>query len=158
MVPQSVIRFWAAVLAVVALVGYVVLVVLALIWSIKSGDDPDFLTGEGTTYVTTGLAGLVGGVVAGAFGQTPPSAKPDPTQDRRKRNLQSLAKVLTPGQQRIRAVIASAYLSFYLVLGVIAIVVWIWKGNDVLDSIKGLASTTAGLTIAVVGAYLRERD
>jgi hypothetical protein len=154
--PDQFVKVATAVMAVIALVLYVAGVVLSLIYTFKGGKDPSFVTSEATRYVTTGLAGLVGGVAATAFGQAPPDPNGG-TANRATRNLSSLGKVVTASASAAAA-IGMAYVSAYLLLGLAALVAWLVKGGDTLELTKTLASTFFGLLIVVTGAFLRERD
>lgn len=149
-------RFFMAFIAVLALLGYVALVALALFWSAKSGNDPAFFKGRGTTYLTTGLASLVGGVVAAGFAQAPAGTNDSQGDKRRTRNLRGLGQILAPTSKPVRSSISFAYAFVYIVLGTVAAGIWVWKGDAALDSVKALASATAGLVLAVTGAYFHD--
>jgi hypothetical protein len=150
--PPEVIRGFGAVLAVVALLLYTVVTAVGIWFSWKTGD-PSWITSEGTIFWATGLASLVGGVVAVGFGVAPPPDS-DAHDPRPLRGLTMIVSGLPQWSSKIW--IAIAYAGVYLVLGILAGVTWATQQGETIDAVRGLASASAGLFFAVVRAWFQD--
>jgi hypothetical protein len=98
-------------------------------------NDPQILS------ASTGLTGLVGGVVAVALAQ------------------QDLSPVSNTGEGNLlrrmgwKAVLAVLYTFVYAAFGLAAIVVWILAPDTASDLLKALASVALGLLVPIVRSY-----
>lgn len=110
-------------------------------------------------YVSTALAGLIGGIVALGFGQPPPNPRSTPRPDRLTRSMAGLGRMVLPGQREDwQRIMASAYAVVYIVWGVAAIVTWVVKSPVTPPLVKNLASVSFGLFLPITQAFLGEQD
>lgn len=130
--------FAVALLAVLAVGAYVLLGFSAIreVWSAKTTPTP----GDAFTYFMNGASGLIGGIVAVAFGVKETSA------------LRSLSKVTSAGTST-KQVIGATYVTAYIGIGVASAVTWFANGDVISDAVKGIATTFAGMVIPIVAAY-----
>lgn len=140
LIPSKVLSVIVAILALVAVLAYGVVGVISIVDVFRATSGPP-VPGEPVTYVFTALSGLVGGIVAAAFGVSPPSRK-----------LDGLANVSTGGLQAVQW-IGLAYVLIYLIVGVGAIVAWMMCGDLTSDLVKNLAVVTIGMVIPIVAGY-----
>lgn len=79
-------------------------------------------------YVSTTLAGLVGGIVAVGFGQKLPDRRSESKPDRLTRGMTALGRLVLPGQKEDwQRIMASIYAIVYILWGAAAIVTWVAK-------------------------------
>lgn len=135
-------KILAAIVAVLALGAAVAFGVMAIwaiveVWRATSTPVPN----EAYTYVESALAGLVGGIVATAFGVSLPTAK-----------LGGLSNLSTAGAVN-RQWIGAAYVVIYLVVGAAAIITWIFHADLVSGVVKNLACIFVGMVIPIVAGY-----
>jgi uncharacterized membrane protein len=152
-------RLVTAVVAGVALVAWAAAVVAGVIYSFKSGDDPDFIGGDGMKFFMPGLTALVGGVVAAAFGIEAAG------ETRTDRNLTALGSVLTGTPAATssaeatpvprRQLLGRWYIGVYLAFGLAAAVTWIINGGDTVEYVRTLASAWGGLFLGIAQAAFR---
>jgi hypothetical protein len=158
--PPKIVRIFGAVFSVVALILYIGVSAVGILYSWRSGD-PSWITSEGTIFWTTGLASLVGGVVAVGFGVEPPPPPPTPPPTPPKppnqgpRPLRGLATIITGDPHWSKVWIAVAYAAAYFGLGILAAVTWAVQQGETIDAVRGLASAFAGLFLAVVRAWFQ---
>jgi hypothetical protein len=122
-----------ALVAVLAGLIWVVLVVLGIAFSWASGDDPGFLSSDGLIYILPGLTALVGGVVAVAFRVEAPKAP---------------QKLAAGGPKWL----GRLYIGAYLLLGLLALLTWIFKGGGTIEYVRTLASAWAGLFLLIASS------
>jgi hypothetical protein len=110
-------------------------------------------------YITSGLTGLVGGIVATAFGvketnNTPPNAAP---ANQKLRRLSSYVFTPTPvddaGVNNNNGLYGTLYSLAYIVVGTASAVIWIILGKDTIPSVAFMATTFFGMLIPIVAAY-----
>jgi hypothetical protein len=127
------IELMRALVAVLAGLIWVVLVVLGIAFSWASGDDPGFLNSDGLIYILPGLTALVGGVVAVAFRVEAPKAP---------------HKLGAMGPEWL----GRLYIGAYLLLGLLALLTWIFKGGGTIEYVRTLASAWAGLFLLIASS------
>lgn len=139
-IPSNFIAGVTAALAVLVIFAYAIVSVIAIadVWGAE-GLAPT--TGEPITYIFTALAGLVGGIVAVAFGVSPPGEK-----------LSGLANLTTSGLT-IRDWIGSLYVVVYLAVGAGAVATWIGNESTISDLVKNLAVVTLGMVVPIVAGF-----
>ncbi|WP_405925190.1 hypothetical protein [Streptomyces sp. NBC_00035] len=151
-IPPVVIRGLTALLALTALGGFVAVSFHAISASISAqGSAPKF--NDAYLYVTTALSTLVGGVVALGFGQKPPSNDDNPPLPVTEA-VEGLSAVVTGKKPAdVGAWIGAAYAILYVLLGIVAIILWMVKPDLVADPVKALASTFLGLALPIARGY-----
>lgn len=116
-------------------------------------------------YIANILAGLVGGIVAVGFGQSPP---PSPVGDLNilSRNAVGVGNFITsnaPQESRSqpsstsREMIGLIYAAVYVIMGLGAIIVWVASENTP-DLLKNLATISLGMFLPIVTAFFKESD
>lgn len=122
--------------------------------------DQDTNENENYIYVATALAGLVGGIVATAFGQQLPAAANTASNPVPVQQPVASGNSLNPidlwqdwtGQQRLFAI----YGFVYVILGILAIFTWAVRGKGTGSKesrlVTNLASVSIGLFVAVAQA------
>jgi hypothetical protein len=103
-------------------------------------------------YVATTLGGLVGGVVAAAFGQALP--KP-PTGGVVNGAFTSFVSNAGRWLAADKELLGMAYIGLYFVVGFAAGVTWLFSKSPVPDVVRNQAMVTFGLVIAIVSAFMR---
>jgi len=127
-----------AALALLAVTAYVLLGTSAIreVWDAKTTPTP----GDAFTYFMNGASGLIGGIVAVAFGVKRTTA------------LRSLSEFTTAGISA-KQVIGAVYITAYVGIGIASGVTW-WANGDVIsDAVKSLATTFGGMVIPIVAAF-----
>ncbi|MCI0711879.1 MAG: hypothetical protein L0154_17110 [Chloroflexi bacterium] len=157
--PQAMLAF-SIILALTAIAGFGYLFGKGIIDTLN--DDvqnmpPEF--SETYVYIATGLAGLVGGLVAAGFNQSlPPELTLTITSPLRKR-ITAVGSFIQPSQTPIqwREWLAVIYVAVYIIFGVAAIVLWAIEGEkDTPVLVKNLASVSFGLFLAIVRSLFSE--
>lgn len=180
-VPNGVRLFWTVVIALALLLGFLLMFATALLDTLGAQTTPSYT--EVWVYVATGLASFVGGVFAVAFGQpapggggpssgtTPPTtttptttapAVPAATQgtpstsDTLRLAAANVATVVFPSSsQAWRTIVGSVYVSIYVLVGLIALVIWITHPSVTPDIVKNLAVIALGLFMAIATTFVR---
>lgn len=126
-------------LAVLSVVGFGLMAAWAIrdVWMAETMPMPD----EAFTFVETGLAGLVGGIVAAAFGVSRPNEK-----------ISGLSNLSTAGASE-RQWVGALYVSVYVVVGIATVFTWLFKAEVASTVVKNLGSTFIGMLIPVVAGY-----
>lgn len=139
-VPQPFIAFVVAALALLSIAAYAIVSGIAIlaVWNaVGSAPTP----GEPLTYLFTALAGLVGGIVAVAFGVSSETEK-----------LGGLSNLSTAGASA-KDWIGGVYVVVYLVVGIAAVVTWSLRDPLTSELVKNLAMVTVGMIIPIVAGY-----
>jgi len=162
---QNLLRVFAGLIALALIAGFLFMYGF-IIWKCWNATDcskisvtPQFV------YVATGLAGLIGGVVAMMFneklpvttqsvasagannGQVVSATGADAT-------IRAATAVLTPSARDALQSISVLYVIGYFATGLAAIITWVMIEIEVLDLIKNLALITFGLLLAVARSFL----
>ena len=144
----AIIKWLTFLISTVALMGFVIIYwkLLTTEWSrVNQPDKP-------LEYLASSLSGLVGGIVAAAFGQKLPNPAVDQSQLIKK--LNSFGRFISPLEKNPpREILATVYVIVYLGMSIWAIIVWI--GDNAPKLIDNLAVVSIGLIIAIVTSYLR---
>jgi hypothetical protein len=137
-----------------------------IIWGCwRATDCTKLAVSDQFVYVATGLAGLVGGVVAMMFNEKlPVTAKSAGSiqanngqvvsESGTDATLQAAAAVLTPNSADALQTISVVYVAGYFLVGLAAIVAWILIEPGVIDLIKNLALIAMGLFLAIARSFL----
>lgn len=117
-------------------------------------------------YVATGLAGLIGSIVAMMFNEKLPVTQTSVQQANGNSGqvvsesgpnaaLQAAAKALTPWDpNNVIQTISCLYVLGYFLTGFAAIVTWVSVDGEVIDLIKNLALITFGLLLAIARSFI----
>jgi hypothetical protein len=135
-------------LVFLAIAAFTVLFAMAIlqVWQAPSGKPPEY--GEPYLYVATGLAALVGGIFAVAFGVKKASGGlggPNFT------TLGSLPNV----PEAAAAILGGVYALAYVAVGVAALATWVLRPDETSDLLKNLATTFLGLALPIVSAFFQ---
>jgi hypothetical protein len=147
-----------AFLALAAIAGFAAIFSVGFYQTVTAPKGKPPTANSSLVYVSTGIAALVGGIVAVAFGQKP-SPGPGPGAWGPSRpgvaaaSLGSFVTGLRVPNFDWGAIIGAIYALTYVLFGLTAIVIWIIKPNETADTVKSLASTFFGLGIPIVRAY-----
>ena len=113
------------------------------------------------TYIMNGLCGLVGGIVASAFGVSLPDDSKD-SPKRYKIKMNNLGKYLTfkkdiKEDSNTKTILGSIYAWAYILVGLFCIFLWL---TDALppEIIKNSATITLGLIIIIANNYFSTRE
>jgi cytochrome c biogenesis protein CcdA len=172
---ETVRKYLVLFIVLAALAGFAVMVSRAMYLTLAETTIPEF--SDTYTYVASILAGLVGGIVAVGFGQSPLEHGPG-GPNVLARNAAGLAAFLSgeqphsllagsptvqnetrrdPGNRSgLSEAAGLAYAVVYVVLGIIAVVVWVAKEDLTPNLVKNLASVSLGLLIPIVVTFFRE--
>lgn len=135
-------------IVVLAWLGYVAcnVYILYMAWFDTPVDNKNVL------YLASALTGLVGGIVATAFG-----IETDDSGSTRSSTLtlkaQNLAGMVV--SKSTNNFLGMLYLWGYVVVGCLTAAVWLKLGADVPDGIASMAVTFVGMLLAIVIAYFK---
>lgn len=121
-----------------------------------NGQVPSY--GDWDLYLVTALSALVGGVVAVAFGQTPPPKPPDPVTFGAiaNENFEGVARSISFGKIA-GAGIGIVYVLVYFALGLAACIVWRANPNEVSQPVQNLALTFIGMVLPIAQGFFSSR-
>jgi hypothetical protein len=114
------------------------------------------------TYITSGLTGLVGGIVATAFGvKLPPTVK-SKLNSIDNYNLKSLGRMVsaspnTPVEEG-KGKLGFLYALAYIIIGVISIAIWIYLGDNTISEVSNMATTFFGMMIPIVASFFNNQN
>ncbi|WP_420320112.1 hypothetical protein [Flagellimonas sp.] len=172
-------------LVVIAILGYVGCSIYLFKFSFSILDDsgklPENFAEEmnsSLAYITTGLTGLVGSIVAIAFGVqapkplAPPGAAAVPemkkqTQPFNNINFQHLGSFIQPtkglpaqadivdkkNKNDRQGVFGFIYALAYILIGLSAIVIWIINEDQTIESVSHMATSFFGMMIPIVAGF-----
>jgi hypothetical protein len=143
-----IIRWLTFLLSVVALVGFVIVYrkLLATPWTEQVQPKANF------EFLASSLTGLVGGIVAAAFGQKLPD--PPGQHVTLTRRLNAFGKFMSPfDHEQARKILAAAYVLVYIAISIWAIVVWAGDHPYTPKLTNNLAVVSIGLFAAIVTSY-----
>ena|ERR1044071_128861 len=158
--PKSVLVF---LIVLAALAGFLWLYCLAIYQTVMHDEVPTF--GDSYVYIANILSGVVGGIVAVGFGQSPPPAQ-SADLNLLTRNAVGVGNFITdnPPQgahatqtPRAQEIIGLIYAAVYVILGLAAIVVWVADERPP-DLLKNLATVSIGLFIPITTAFFKESE
>jgi hypothetical protein len=121
------------------------------VWQASNGKPPQYT--EPYLYVATGLAALVGGIFAVAFGvkQATTDSKSQSLVGHNLRALGSLPNV----PPNAATVLGGIYAFAYVALGIAAMTTWVLHPNEISDLVKNLGTTFLGLATPIVAAFFQ---
>lgn len=93
-------------------------------------------------YITSGLAGLIGGITALAFGLSPTT------------NIAGLSNVTTAGAVD-RTWVGALYVTVYFLVGAAALFLWV-SDDHPTEVIKNVSTVTLGMVIPIVVGYFKD--
>lgn len=116
---------------------------------------------SGLIYVSTGLAGMVGGIVASGFGVKPQAGianrEEETTYAYKLQGLGSLAA--TKKQSRsTKEKIGLYYALTYFIVGSAAVVIWIHLDENTISSVSHMAMAFIGMVIAIVAQFFNVQN
>jgi hypothetical protein len=110
-------------------------------WDVWRSDGPVPEPSAAWAYTTSGLAGLIGGITALAFGISPTS------------KIEGLANAATAGKFD-RTWVGALYVTVYFAVGAAAILLWI-TDDQPTEVIKNVSTVTLGMVIPIVVGYFK---
>ena len=146
---------------VIAILGYAVLLAYVCIASLTTKDIEPKLS-EALIYIANGLCGLIGGIVASAFGVSiPETVRVNKSKYNSKMSV--LGSFIRTGTLRndgngskSTEFFGKLYAWVYIIIGVAAIVIWI--KDDVPHSLLiNIATISFGLILVVVANFFDEK-
>lgn len=110
------------------------------------------------TYITSGLTGLVGGIVASGFGVKVPDPDGDGVETSMNRfsyKLQNLGSYSISNNKPndSKEKMGFFYALAYIIVGVGSIALWIILNENAMESMSNMATTFFGMLIPIVAQY-----
>ncbi|SNR17685.1 hypothetical protein [Tenacibaculum jejuense] len=149
-------------IVIVALLGYIVSSVLLFIEAFEVKENNELKANPALMYIASALTGLVGGIVAAAFGVKS-------NDDTENENLENKPKssgntkmkrmgefAMTASDEKLKEKLGNLYAWAYILIGLASIVVWAILNTDATQSITNAATTFVGMMLAIVGAFFKE--
>ncbi len=154
------------VIVILALIGYLAcsayMIYLAFDLLDAEGKLPDDYAEQlnsALIYTTSVLTGLVGGIVASGFGVEKPdnptllgNVKP---KAMRLQNLGSYA-LTTNNSDKNKENMGFLYALSYIIVGAVAVVVWIYLSENVIQSIANMATTFLGMMVPITAQFFKK--
>ncbi|MBJ7882807.1 hypothetical protein [Gelidibacter salicanalis] len=116
---------------------------------------------SGLIYVTTGLTGLVGGIVASGFGVKPQAGVPKRGEETAYAyKLQGLGSLAVPEKQSdgTKEKIGLYYALTYFIVGAAAVIIWIHLDENAISSVSHMAMAFIGMVIAIVAQFFNTQN
>ena len=139
-------------LVFLAIVGFALLFGAAIVavWGAGSGKPPQY--SEPYLYVATGLAALVGGIFAVAFGLKKQMGAT--SRSGFSGNFSSLGAVPNVPPE-VASVLGGVYAVVYVAVGIAAVATWVIHPNEISDLVKNLGTTFLGLALPIIAAFFQ---
>jgi len=126
------------------------------------GDHPEGLN-PALVHITNALTGMVGGIVAVAFGTKGPQSPRTSGDSIHYHNLQNLGNLVyspvkgsSDGTATIQARFGFFYALAYILVGLAAMVIWIVLGDNTLGTVTHMATTFLGMMVPIVATYFKK--
>lgn len=153
-------------IVILAIFGYVAVSVYIFYEAFQLSKDPQYETNTAIAYIASGLTGLVGGIVAVAFGVEQDIPPNDPlikvvdhsSPKRMAMKTKSLGSLSSPNPSNgnnHREKIGMIYTVAYILIGLAAIIIWVFLDEKASQSVKNMATTFLGLVLPIVIAYFK---
>lgn len=110
-------------------------------------------------YLSNGLTGFVGGVIASGFGVKQPTDLNEQSQEKSKSfKLENLGSFATPIKKsdKFKENIGLAYVISYFAVGCAAIVIWYNLQDDLIPTVKHMAMTFFGLVLVIGSQFFND--
>ena len=109
-------------------------------------------------HITSALTGLVGGIVAAAFGVKSEDREPTLQQQSiREIKFQRVGAYVYPTQDvKTKEKMGNLYAWAYIVVGIFSLIVWAILNENATQSITNTGMTFLGMIVAIVGAFFKE--
>jgi hypothetical protein len=150
-------------MVIVALLGYIIcsLLLFKEAFELKGQENPK--TNPALMYLASALTGLVGGIVAAAFGVKTKgdgvetlNSSGNPTSSG-KIKIQRVGEfAMGANEEKLKEILGSLYAWAYILIGVASIVIWAMLSADATQSITTNATTFIGMMLAIVSAFFKE--
>lgn len=136
-----------------ALAGFVWMFAVAFQKTYRAAGEPPVFN-EPFTIAATTLAGLVGGVAAIGLGTSLPEKLKLSVKNKIMQHFLAFGIQLAPHQEEvIQIIMAAVYAGIYLLVGVMAWILWISRPTLTPALVKDLAGIVLGLGVAVVQSF-----
>jgi heme A synthase len=150
-------------ISVLVILGFAAACIWGIVATWQAQDTPPAFP-DAFVYLSTALAGLVGGLVAAGFGQKMPEADatldvsgaPAPPQPSRAASRAlGVGAIVFPGQkQDWQQLVGSIYAIVYVLVGLATIVTWVLQSDVCPPMVKNLASVSIGLFLPIARNFL----
>lgn len=110
-------------------------------------------------YITSGLTGLVGGIVATSFG-VQQTENPNRNASPSAMKFQSLGTVLVSSNEsdEMREKIGYFYALAYILVGMASVIIWVVLNENTIQSVSNMATTFFGMLIPIVAQFFNRVD
>lgn len=146
-------------IVIIALVGYVVCSIFLFIEAFELRDHEVQLINPALMHVTSALTGLVGGIVAAAFGITSNEEliEDATTSLISKQKMKRIGEYALSGQEeKFKERIGNLYAWAYILVGISSLIIWGILNTNATQSITSAGTTFLGMVVAIVGAFFKE--
>lgn len=142
-------------IVLVALLGYIICSYYVLEFAFFYEGKEDEIFSPKLNYLTSMLTGLVGGIVATAFGIEKPidPAKRQPKLGVAIKNMAAMTGV--GSDSTFRDKVGYAYIISYILIGILSIIAWVSLGDLDLQMISNMSMTFVGMVVAIVTAFFK---
>lgn len=153
-------------MVIVALLGYIIcsLLLFKEAFELKGQENPK--TNPALMYLASALTGLVGGIVAAAFGVKTDSDGNDANAlntsgstatSSGKLKIQRVGEfAMGANEEKLKEKLGNLYAWSYILVGVASIVIWAILSTDATQSITTNATTFIGMMLAIVSAFFKD--
>jgi hypothetical protein len=160
-------KLLVSLIVIAALLGFIWLFGRAIYLTVKSDTIPEF--NDQYVYFANILVGLVGGIVAVGFGQAPPPPNGGGVMAR---SAAGLGEIVAPARAAVRQaapgtppgppsktseLLGAIYAAVYVLLGLIAIGIWIYSPERTPDVVKNLATVSLGMFVPIIKGFFTDQ-
>jgi hypothetical protein len=144
-------------MVIVALLGYIICSVLLFkeAFELKGQENPK--TNPALMYLASALTGLVGGIVAAAFGVKTNPDDASASASSGKIKMQRVGEfAMGANEEKLKEKLGTLYAWAYILVGTASIVIWAILSTDATQSITTNATTFIGMMLAIVSAFFKD--
>jgi hypothetical protein len=150
-------------MVIVALLGYIICSVLLFkeAFELKGKENPE--NNPALLYLASALTGLVGGIVAAAFGvktkgdgmeSMSTGGTPTPSGKLKIQRIGEFA--MGANEEKLKERLGNLYAWAYILIGVASIVIWAVLDAEATQSVTTNATTFIGMMLAIVSAFFKD--
>ena len=147
-------------LVIAAILGYWICSFLLIKEAFDVKDKVNPVLNSALMNISSALTGLVGGIVAAAFGVKPDSGNGPQRASKKQIKFRRVGEFITFSNDSKnpdkKEKLGNLYSWIYIIVGLSCLVVWIMLDTNATQSITNTGTTFIGMVLAIIGAYFKD--